>query len=169
MSDCTSMPESSDSLQRDIVAALQSGLPVARYPYKQIAQQLGIDEQQLLERMQAMQDDGLIRRVGLVPNHYALGYLFNLMVVWDIDDEVVDTVGAAIGDLDFVSHCYRRPRLPGWPYNLFVMVHGKTSDEVDAKIERVREQLGAGYRGHSALKSTKILKKTGLRLGGEGK
>ena len=169
MSDCTSTPESGERLQRDIVAALQGGLPVTRYPYRQIAQQLGIDEQQLLQQMQAMLDDGLIRRVGLVPNHYALGYLFNLMVVWDIDDEVVDTVGAVIGDLDFVSHCYRRPRLPGWPYNLFVMVHGKSNDEVDAKIERVREQVGAGYRGHCALKSTKILKKTGLRLGREGK
>lgn len=169
MSDCALRPETSEQLQRDIVSALQAGLPLARHPYRQIAQQLGIGEQQLLECMQQMLDDGVIRRVGLVPNHYALGYLFNLMVVWDIDDEVVDTVGAAIGDLDFVSHCYRRPRLPGWPYNLFVMVHGKTSDEVDTKIERVREHVGAGYRSHTALKSSKILKKTGLRLGREGK
>lgn len=169
MSDCALRPETSDKLQRDIVSALQAGLPVSRYPYRQIAQQLGIGEQQLLECMHQMLDDGVIRRVGLVPNHYALGYLFNLMVVWDIEDDVVDTVGAAIGDLDFVSHCYRRPRQPGWPYNLFVMVHGKTSDEVDTKIERVREHVGAGYRAHTALKSSKILKKTGLRLGREGK
>ena len=111
-----------------------------------------------------MQDQGSIRRIGVVPNHYALGYSHNLMVVWDIEDSQVDDVGQPIGQLDFVSHCYRRPRRTGWPYNLFVMVHGRSSNEVYEKIATVRALVGTAYRDHTALKSTRILKKTGLRI-----
>jgi DNA-binding Lrp family transcriptional regulator len=167
--DCALKLETTTNLQRRIVTALQDGLPVTRHPYRQVAGELGIDEQELLDALQVMMDEGAIRRIGAVPNHYALGYSENLMVVWDIDDAVVDAIGAVIGELDFVSHCYRRPRLPGWPYNLFVMVHGKTSDEVEHKIDRVRKHVGTGYRAHTALKSTKILKKTGLRIHSRGK
>ncbi|MEH6584284.1 MAG: hypothetical protein V7754_20295 [Halioglobus sp.] len=165
----TSRLESPDPLQRRIVSVLQDGLPVTRHPYREIAAQLEISEQQLQKEMQSMLDSGAIRRIGVVPNHYALGYRFNLMVVWDIEDNEVDAIGERIGAMEFVSHCYRRPRFPDWPYNLFVMVHGKTRAEVEDKIERVREQTGAAYRSHTALNSTKILKKTGLRIRSEEK
>jgi DNA-binding Lrp family transcriptional regulator len=165
MLDSASKPETSAALQRRIVTSLQDGLPLTRHPYRQVAHNLGIDEQVLIDALHAMQAEGAVRRIGVVPNHYALGYSHNLMVVWNIEDRKVDTLGSAIGKLDFVSHCYRRPRRPDWPYNLFVMVHGKSRSEVDLKIALIREQVGDSYRGHSALKSTKILKKTGLRLG----
>jgi DNA-binding Lrp family transcriptional regulator len=164
MSDSACRPESNDDLQRRIVGTLQEGLPVVRHPYRQVATQLGITEESLLEQMRQMQETGAIRRIGAVPNHYAIGYRYNLMVVWDIDDNEVDAAGAAIGELDCVSHCYRRPRQTDWPYNLFAMVHGRTSDEVEQKIALVRSKVGAGYRDHTALKSTRILKKTGLRI-----
>jgi DNA-binding Lrp family transcriptional regulator len=75
--------------------------------------------------------------------------------------------GEKIGALDFVSHCYHRPRhLPVWPYNLFAMVHGRDRDEVEAKVRTIADLLGTADRGHTVLYSTRILKKTGLRLGG---
>jgi DNA-binding Lrp family transcriptional regulator len=67
----------------------------------------------------------VIRRIGAVPNHYAIGYRANGMAVFDVADDQVDELGQQLGQLDCVSHCYRRPRhLPHWPYNLFAMVHG---------------------------------------------
>ena len=164
MLDYACRPEQQEQLQRRIVTALQDGLPVTRHPYREVAAALGIDEQELLDALEQMLDEGIVRRIGVVPNHYALGYSYNLMVVWDVEDSVVDSIGFTIGALDFVSHCYRRPRLPGWIYNLFVMVHGKSQQEVENKIEQVRLLVGSAYRSHTALKSTKILKKTGLRL-----
>ncbi len=72
-----------------------------------------------------------------------------------------------VGGLDFVSHCYRRPRhLPDWPYNLFAMVHGKDRTEVEEKSRRIADLLGDACRGHEILYSSRILKKTGLRFGG---
>ena len=80
-------------------------------------------------------------------------------------DEHIDELGERVGRLDFVSHCYRRPRkLPQWRYNMFAMVHGKTRDEVEAKVAAIAELLAEHARAHEILYSTRILKKTGLRL-----
>jgi DNA-binding Lrp family transcriptional regulator len=87
------------------------------------------------------------------------------MTVWDVDDEWVDSLGQQVAELPFVSHCYQRPRhLPDWPYNLFAMVHGKTAEEAEQQVALIANLLGSSAREHSVLYSTKILKKTGLRL-----
>jgi DNA-binding Lrp family transcriptional regulator len=154
-----------DELDRRIVLATQSGLPVVAEPYRQIAEQLGITSQLLMERLDAMKKDNRIRRIGVVPNHYKLGYTANGMSVWDVDDDIIDEVGEQIGNLDMVTHCYQRPRfLPEWPYNLFAMVHGHDHEEVLNKVEQIAEILGSKARKHDILFSTRILKKTGLRL-----
>ena len=116
--------------------------------------------------MQRMLELGIIRRIGAVPNHYALGYRANGMTVWDVADARIDELGERVGQLEFVTHCYRRPRhLPEWPYNLFAMVHGKTREEVEAKARLIAEMLGEASRGRDILYSSRILKKTGLRIG----
>lgn len=156
-----------DELDRRIVLATQSGLPLVANPYAQIAAELEIDEATLLARMQAMQDDGRIRRIGAVPNHYRLGYRSNGMTTWDVPDDRVMALGEQIGALPFVSHCYRRPRhLPDWPYNLFAMVHGRSREETDAKAAQIAELLGEDCRDWRILYSSGILKKTGMRFGG---
>ena len=154
-----------DDTDRAIIKATQAGLPLTPQPYHDIAGQLGIDSKDLMARMQRMLEQGIIRRIGLVPNHYAIGYRANGMTVWNVPDESIQRVGQRIGELEFVSHCYHRPRhLPEWPYNLFAMVHGRTRDEVSDKVETIAALLGDADRGHEILYSSRILKKTGLRL-----
>ena len=154
-----------DELDRRIVIATQSGLPVVAEPYRQIAEQLGISTQLLMERLKVMKKDNRIRRIGVVPNHYKLGYTANGMSVWDVDDAIIDEVGEQLGKLDMVTHCYQRPRfLPEWSYNLFAMVHGHDREEVLNKVEHIAELLGDKAHKHDILFSTRILKKTGLRL-----
>ncbi|HBE92168.1 MAG TPA: protein nirH [Gammaproteobacteria bacterium] len=154
-----------DDTDRAIIKATQSGLSLMPQPYHDIANQLGIDAADLMARMQHMLEQGIIRRIGLVPNHYAIGYRANGMTVWDVPDENIRQMGQRIGELEFVSHCYHRPRhLPEWPYNLFAMVHGRTRDEVSDKVEKIASLLGEEDRGHEILYSSRILKKTGLRL-----
>ncbi len=154
-----------DPIDRDIIIETQGGLPLVPKPYHAVAEKLGLDVTVVMERIRAMQQSGAIRRIGAVPNHYALGYKANGMAVWDVIDEQVDTLGRIVGRLNFVSHCYRRPRcLPEWPYNLFVMVHGRSHDEVEEKVAEIAQMLATNCRAHDLLYSTKILKKTGLRL-----
>jgi len=154
-----------DELDRKIVQATQAGLPLQAEPYSEIAADCGCDTQTLIERMQRMLDCGVIRRIGAVPNHYRLGLQANGMSVWDVNDERLLELGSRVGRLEFVSHCYERPRhLPLWPYNLFAMVHGYDRDEVMQKQAQIAALLGSDCRQHELLFSTRILKKTGLRL-----
>lgn len=119
-----------------------------------------------MARLAAMLDTGFVRRIGVVPNHYALGLNKNAMTVWDVDDAMITELGAKVGRLEFVTHCYHRPRhLPIWPYNLFAMVHGRSDGEIGEKVAQIAEILGQHCRSHELLLSKRILKKTGLRLG----
>ncbi len=154
-----------DATDRRIIEATQAGLPLVPRPYAQVAHRLGLNEDDLCTRIRAMQASGVIRRIAVAPNHYKLGMTANGMSVWDVADDRVAELGQAVGNLAFVSHCYERPRaLPDWPYNLFAMLHGSSHDEVEALRQEVAALLGAACRGHDILYSTRILKKTGLRL-----
>ena len=153
-----------DETDLAIMRATQAGLPLTPRPYQRIAEQLGLTAEIVMKRMAAMQEQGIIRRIGAVPNHYKLGYRFNGMTVWNVPDEIIDYLGQKVGQLEFVSHCYHRPRhLPEWPYNLFAMVHGKSQANVDKQIQLIANLLGDANLGGDVLYSTKILKKTGFR------
>ena len=155
-----------DAVDRALVIATQGGLPLVARPYHRLAVELGIAPEEIMARLTRMLESGVIRRIGAVPNHYAIGYTANGMSVWDVADERIDELGLRVGALDFVTHCYHRPRsLPAWPYNLFAMVHGGSRGEVLAKVAAIAEILGSDCRAHEVLFSTGILKKTGLRIG----
>jgi DNA-binding Lrp family transcriptional regulator len=157
-----------DAIDRRIVQATQAGLPLTPRPYHAVAEQLGLTAEDVMARMQAMLENGMIRRIGVVPNHYALGYTANGMTVWDVADDRVDELGEAVGRLPFVSHCYRRPRrLPLWPYNLFAMVHAKSHEQAEAYADEIAALLGDACRKSDILYSSRILKKTGLRISEE--
>ncbi|MGB5744861.1 MAG: hypothetical protein WBP89_07915 [Sedimenticolaceae bacterium] len=148
-----------------IVAATQGGLPVVAEPFAQLGAELGLEPGTLIEALGEMLRDGVIRRIGAVPNHYRLGLRGNGMTVWDVPDERVVELGERIGRMDFVSHCYQRPRHPEiWRYNLFAMVHGQDREEVLDKTARLRAALGDDVRAQDVLFSSAVLKKTGLRL-----
>jgi DNA-binding Lrp family transcriptional regulator len=165
------MPEAQkpelDTLDRRLIVATQGGLPRVSRPYDAIGGELGIGGDEVISRLRRMLENGVIRRIGAVPNHYAIGYTANGMSVWDVDDARIDELGAQVGALTFVTHCYRRPRrLPDWPYNLFAMVHSRTREEVAARVAEIAVLLGDACRAHDILYSTAILKKTGLRIAG---
>ncbi len=152
-------------LERRLVERLGAGLPLVAEPYAEVAAELGVEEAAVIAALEAMLAKGAVRRIGAVPNHYALGYRANGMAVFDVDDEAIAELGPLIGALDFVTHCYRRPRHPPiWPYNLFAMVHARSRSAVEAKVRQIRSCLGSACHGFTILYSRRILKKTGLRL-----
>ena len=154
-----------DAADRNLIAATQQGLPLTPSPYADVASRLGITEDEVIDRLARLKARGIMRRIALAPNHYALGVLANGMSVWDVDDRAAGELGAKVGALPFVSHCYLRPRaLPDWPYNLFAMIHGRRREEVEDQRCVIAGLLGSACRAHDILYSTRILKKTGLRL-----
>jgi siroheme decarboxylase len=154
-----------DTIDRAIISATQSGLPLVSQPYLAISEQIGEPVEIVKERLQNMLENGQIRRIGAVPNHYKIGYTANAMSVWDVADKDINELGNLIGSLPYVSHCYQRPRfLPEWPYNLFAMLHGKSKDDIGQYVSQIENLLANKCRQYELLYSTEILKKTGLRL-----
>ncbi|TKX45970.1 MULTISPECIES: Lrp/AsnC family transcriptional regulator [unclassified Halorubrum] len=155
--------------ERDLVVEIQGGLPITETPYADVAAAIGADVDWVIETIKRFEREGKVRRVGVIPNHYALGYTENGMTVWDVPEEVLDEVGPAVASLDFVTHCYERPRHAGvWEYNFFAMTHGRTEAESERRIAEVRDLMAdhwdVGADDWDTLFSTRILKKTGIRI-----
>ena len=162
MSDCIS--PSDQQLAQRLMALTEAGMPMVEDPWAWLAGQMELPVEDCLALLQRLQDAGAIRRIAAVPNHYRLGYRHNGMTVWDVDDAHIDRLGQEVGNFHFVSHCYRRPRRENWRYNLFAMVHGLSAEEIEHERNLIRDHLGRHCRADTMLVSSKILKKTGLRI-----
>ncbi len=166
----TGSPSNLSETERQYVLFSQKGLPICEKPYHWLAQRLDLSVDDTLTMTKDLQARGIIRRIAAVPNHYKIGYKFNGMTTWDIADEQAIEFGEKVGALPFVSHCYLRPRhLPEWNYNLFAMIHGKNEQELEQYRAEIKELLAEVLQTHQGkscevLTSTRILKKTGLRL-----
>lgn len=146
----------------DLIEIIQSGLPLVARPYQEIAERLGWSEQLVIEKLKTMVEGGIIKRLGIVVRHHELGYRANAMVVWDVADDQVDSIGQKLGTQDCVTLCYQRPRmLPEWPYNLFCMVHGRSREEVLACIDDMTEGLNLENIPHTVLFSGRRFKQRG--------
>lgn len=153
-----------NDIDRQLIAAIQGGLPLVRHPWAEIAAQLGLDESQVIERVGELQANGLIKRMGVVVRHRALGYCANAMVVWDVPDADVERVGRLLADEPCVTLCYQRPRQrPHWPYNLFCMIHGRARDSVLRRIEQMVVYHALEEIPHQVLFSKRAFKQRGAR------
>jgi DNA-binding Lrp family transcriptional regulator len=147
---------------RELIAAIQQGLPLVSRPYALVAARLGLGETEVIVRLAELQDAGLIKRMGVVVRHRALGYRANAMVVWDVPDSELERVGRLLAAETCVTLCYQRPRrLPDWPYNLFCMIHGREREVVLRRLEQIIEFHGLQAIAHSVLFSSRSFKQRG--------
>ena len=159
-----SLPPQAEIKEEDeaLIAVIQNGLPLTATPYADIGAQIGMTEEQVINRIAYLNESKVIKRFGIVVRHHELGYKANAMTVWNIDDDKISQLGACMGEFDFVTLCYRRPRrLPEWPYNLFTMIHGKDREHVLSNIELLVNQCGLDAVEHQVLFSTQRFKQRG--------
>jgi len=153
--------------QKRILKALSKGLPICEEPYKELAESLNVDEQQLLDFIQELKDSNVISRFGMIINPESVGYHCNALVVWDVPDDEVDEIGSLLGLQEKISLCYKRPRqMPDWPYNLFTMLHGKNQQSIVAELNHIVSENDIGQYACDILFSTKTFKHSGARTFG---
>ena len=157
-------PTTLGELERRLVMALQEGLPLFMRPFSVLANRVGCEESEVLERIRCWCEEGVIKRFGVVVRHRELGYTANAMLVQDVPDEAIASIGEALAAEPGVTLCYRRPRVqPDWPYNLFCMIHGQARLEVETKIAELRERHRLGDYAHDTLFSLTRFKQMGAR------
>lgn len=147
-------------LDRLIIARLQGDLPLRPDPYAAVAAEVGITEEELLQRIDGYIASGIMRRMGTILRHHRAGYLANAMCCWNVPEERVEEVGAAMAAFREASHVYRRPTYPDWPYNLFTMLHGRSKEELEATARKIAARTG--ITDYKLLYSTREFKKTSM-------
>jgi len=150
-----------DEQQKQLVRLLQDDLPATAEPYDEIARQLGWPVERVLEQVRQWLDAGVIRRMGGIVRHRRLGFAANGMAVFDVPADRIDQAGRCLAGRAEVSHCYRRPALPDFPYTLYAMTHGRTADQVTAAVARMAEQIRADR--FDVLFSQREFKKVSMR------
>ena len=148
-------------LDKDIVRALQGDFPLVEEPYKVLAEQVGVSEEVFLERVKALSDEKCIRKMGAVLRHREVGFAANVLCAWEVPEERLDQVAMTMSAHPAVSHCYDRATAPGWPYNLYTMIHARSRRE----CEQIAEMLGKanGISQRVMLYSKKEWKKTSMK------
>lgn len=149
-------------IERKLLKSIQDGIQIAPEPFNQTAKELGIPEDEVISRLAGMIKDGAIRRFGASIGHRAIGITANAMCTWNVPDNRVEEVGALMAGFAEVTHCYERPRYPGWKYNLFTMIHAYSREECEKVAKEI--SIATGIRDYSILFSEKEFKKTGVRL-----
>jgi len=147
--------------QLQALRALQQDLPLVPRPFQALAEAFHTTEAELLKQAEAFLRDGHMRRFAAVLHHRTAGFQANGMGVWAVPDERCDEVGLKMASFAAVSHCYRRPTYPDWPYSIFTMIHGRRVDECYAVMEEIARETG--IREYEVLFSTKEYKKVRVK------
>lgn len=144
-----------------IVRALQNDLPLVSEPYKEVAAEIGITEEALLEGIRGLQAKGCLKRISIALRHNNVGYTINVMIVWDVPAERVVAAGKALATHPRVTHCYDRAKGEDFDYNLYSMVHAMTEAEYTALVKELAEMVQPIK--YQELRTETELKKVGMK------
>ncbi len=148
-------------LEKQIIALLQTDIPVVKRPFLEMAEQIGITEDEFLNILKDLDKRGMIRRFGATIKHQKSGFKANAMVAWKIDEKNIEKVGNIMTGFHEITHCYRRNPAPDWKYNLYTMVHAASKDECYSLVKKISKAVGEGE--YELLFSKKELKKTSMK------
>ena len=143
---------------KDFIRELQKDMEIIDEPFVKAANNLGITENELFEKMKQYEDNGVMRRFAAILRHRQVGFTANGMIVWKVPEDKISEVGAKLGAFPQVSHCYERPTYSDWPYNVFSMIHCKTHDEANEMAKTIQNQIHVD--DYKILFSSREFKKT---------
>jgi DNA-binding Lrp family transcriptional regulator len=138
---------------------MQQDLPVESEPFVAVAGRLGVTVEELRRISDAMRAEGRLRRFVAVLRHREAGFGANGMGIWIArgGDAEIEAAGETMATFRAVTHCYRRPTYPDWPYNLFTMIHARSRGECESVVAAMARETGIAER--AVLYSTHEYKK----------
>jgi len=150
-----------DDLDKRIIVIMQEEFPLVAEPYLEIAERLGISEDELLKRLKGYQQSGKIRKMGAVLRHREVGYAANALCAWIVPEERIAEIGQLLAKDAVVSHCYARISQPGWPYNFYTMLHAHNREQCNVIVQDIAERIG--LQEYIMLFSTREWKKISMQ------
>lgn len=145
-----------DNKDKAILALAQGNLSIEERPFDAWADQLDLDVGELLDRLERLRQDGVIRAMKAILRHGSAGFASGAMVAWAVPEDRVEEIGYKIAESQGVTHCYERPAFG--EYNVFSMVHGGSDEEVSKIIREISDTVGIDR--YKVYRSIRELKKT---------
>jgi DNA-binding Lrp family transcriptional regulator len=126
-----------DAIDRRLLNRMQADLPLVPAPFAAVASELGIDEEEVLARLRAMQQSGVISRVGPMYRVEGMGGGVTLMAM-AVPPERFAVVADILNALPEVAHNYEREH----PLNMWFVVAAETPEAVAATVARIEAATG---------------------------
>jgi DNA-binding Lrp family transcriptional regulator len=149
-----------DNIEKQIILKLQEDFPLVPEPYRKIAEDIGISEEELLKYISDLKNNKTLRRIGAVLNHRTVGFMANAMVVWAVPNDRVKEVSDIMVSYSQVSHCYERAVSKDWNFNIYTMIHSVNYEACEEIIKQI--SITTGINRYEVLYSTKELKKSSM-------
>ena len=148
------------NIDREIIKFIQGDIPVESHPFASLADRLNLSEEEIVEHIKDLQDEGVIRRFAAILRHYNAGFNVNAMVAWKVAVEDADRVGKIMAGFDEVSHCYLRDVPEEFGYNLFSMIHARSDEQIIALLRQLTSRTGLS--NYIIIKSVRELRKVSM-------
>lgn len=150
-----------DELDKKIIKAMEENIPLSLNPYQKIADDLNIEREELLKRLKNLKERKILKRISAILHHRDSGYQANGMFVCHFSKKEINDKGKKISQLKEVSHCYQRKSYQKWPYNFYAMMHARSREALENKIEKLAAEYN--IKDYQVLYSTEELKKSSMK------
>lgn len=140
-----------DQMDRALLDYLQNAMPLSCQPFKDIAARLGTSEDEVLARIAAMKESGLIRRIGGIMNSQQLGY-YSTLCAMTVPVERIDEVAEMINRLTGVTHNYVRDH----NYNIWFTLTSPSQTDMEKQLLDLEQGCGLPILPMPAQKLYKI-------------
>ncbi|MBN2188615.1 MAG: hypothetical protein JW699_04110 [Chitinispirillaceae bacterium] len=150
--------------KRAVIAVLQEPLRITPRPFAPHARRLGVTEEKVIAALRKNLRRGVIRRFAGIIKHDRAGYRCNAMIAFEVEGDRCDRAGRALAAFPFVTHCYRRTAYPDWPYTLYAMMHARTRQEFEQRLEQMKNAVP--HQSMIVLPTVKEYRKSSYRLPG---
>lgn len=124
-----------DALLLDLV---QEGFPVMARPFRALGNALGLEEEEVIRRLERLQQEGLVRRIGPILDLRRVG-LGGVLAAMKVEPEKADEVAGVVNEYPEVSHNYLRPDESG--YHLWFTVSAR-EDRIQEILSEIRSRTG---------------------------
>lgn len=146
--------------EKNLVREIDQELPLVERPFAGVAEQMGRSEEWVLSTLRTWKERGVLRRIGAILYHREAGFTANAMCVWPVDGDIA-AAGLRVAARPEVTHCYQRPRLDAFPFDLYAMIHTPSWDETVALYQDISESCG--LVGGELFVSGREFKKTSMK------
>ena len=126
-----------DNTDRQIINSLQGNFPIADHPYQLVAEQLGISEDELLQRLEKLLADRTLTRFGPMYDIQKLGGSFSLCAI-RVPPDRFDEVTEIVNSFAEVAHNYERDH----EFNMWYVLATESLDEIEQTNQAIEEKTG---------------------------